>query len=395
MEAVAKRTDVEWMTDPLRGLLSTLEDAGFEAFCVGGCVRDAVMGRKANDVDVATNAHPDEVKSLLSTAGMRLFPTGIDHGTWTVKTYGELFEVTTYRRDVATDGRRATVEYAATMAEDAERRDFTMNALYMDKDGNVFDPTGTGYQDALDGRLDFVGDGVQRCKEDYLRILRLFRFHATHGTAPFTLDSIDAVKETREGLNQVSRERVFEEVRKMLSTDDMAQLSYTLLQMRTYNVDTLVFGCEVSWMTPLRIRECEAVTGQKSDWLLRYVMVTRGASLDFPCAKILKRDVDMLNTAEDDPVPGSLEAVACKYGFFVAEQCAIRWKMPVDHEVLDTAANRNPPFTTDDFWKMGYESGPQLGKARAHAAERWLRSGLRFTREQCLANIKDQVPLKA
>ena len=147
------------------------------ALIVGGAVRNALLGEPVEDMDIATALRPERVLELAAAAGLKVVPTGIEHGTVTVVAAGEGFEVTTFRRDVETDGRRAVVEFSDRLEEDAARRDFTMNALYAGADGAVIDPVG-GLDDLAARRLRFVGDPDQRIAEDYLRILRFFRFHA-------------------------------------------------------------------------------------------------------------------------------------------------------------------------------------------------------------------------
>ena len=170
-----------WLTAPSTlAVLDALEAAG-GAGCVrvvGGAVRNALMGRPVEDVDLATTLWPDQVIAALKTAGLKAVPTGLAHGTVTAVSGGRGFEVTTLRRDVATDGRHAVVTFTDDWAEDAARRDFRLNALYVDREGRVFDPTGEGVADALAGRVVFVGDPARRITEDYLRILRFFRFSA-------------------------------------------------------------------------------------------------------------------------------------------------------------------------------------------------------------------------
>src|SRR5690606_28837267 len=157
-----------------------LREHGHRALVVGGAVRNAVLGIAPGDIDISTDARPERVQELAEAAGLRQIPTGIDHGTVTVMVDGEPFEVTTFRRDVATDGRRAVVEFSTDVADDARRRDFTMNALYLEADGSVVDPLG-GLEDALARRVRFIEDSKQRIREDYLRILRFFRFNAWYG----------------------------------------------------------------------------------------------------------------------------------------------------------------------------------------------------------------------
>ena len=163
---------------PLRRVLAALAPA--RALIVGGAVRNGLLGEAVEDIDIATDALPERVIALAGAAGLRTVPTGIAHGTVTVIADGEGFEVTTFRRDVATDGRRAVVAFSDRIEDDAARRDFTMNALYADTEGRVIDPVG-GLPDLAARRLRFVGDPDRRIAEDYLRILRFFRFHAHHG----------------------------------------------------------------------------------------------------------------------------------------------------------------------------------------------------------------------
>ena len=171
-----------WMTTaaPVLDALEAKGGAGCARF-VGGCVRNAILGGAVDDLDIATTLTPDEVIAALTAAGIQAVPTGIDHGTITAVKDGHPFEVTTLRRDVATDGRRAVVAFTTDWAEDAQRRDFTLNAIYADRAGALTDPTGQGVADAKAGRIVFVGDAATRIAEDHLRILRFFRFLAWYG----------------------------------------------------------------------------------------------------------------------------------------------------------------------------------------------------------------------
>ncbi len=167
-----------WLDHPgTQALCAALEAAGHRALFVGGCVRNAILGEPVGDVDLTTDATPEAVTRIAEAAGFRTVPTGLDHGTVTVIAGGLAHEVTTFRRDVETDGRRAVVAFSARIDEDAARRDLTMNALYADRMGTVIDPLG-GLADTLARRVRFVGDPETRIREDYLRILRFFRFHA-------------------------------------------------------------------------------------------------------------------------------------------------------------------------------------------------------------------------
>jgi poly(A) polymerase len=188
---------------------------------VGGAVRDVLLGLSVNDIDLATPLLPQEVQSRITRAGLKAIPTGIDHGTITAVIGGRPFEVTTLRRDVATDGRRATVAFSSDWAEDAARRDFTINALYADPiSGEIFDYTG-GLADLAAGRVRFIGDAAARIAEDHLRILRYFRFLARYGDAanPDT-NTIQLIAANAPSLRTLSRERIADELRKILALPD-------------------------------------------------------------------------------------------------------------------------------------------------------------------------------
>lgn len=218
------RLTAEWLTHPASQAVSkALTDGGFQAYFVGGCVRNALLGQPVSDLDISTDARPEQTLNLAKQAGLKAIPTGIDHGTITVVADGIPFEITTFRRDVDTDGRHAVVDFADTMSEDARRRDFTMNALYAAPNGEVFDPV-NGLPDLRAGHLRFIGNADQRIREDYLRILRFFRFSAWYGDPALGIDAdgLAACAENLDGLAKLSAERVGSEVRKLLSAADPA-----------------------------------------------------------------------------------------------------------------------------------------------------------------------------
>lgn len=202
-----------WMkSDAANAIFAAL---GGNARFVGGAVRDAQLGIDAKDIDIATPFHPDEVTSRLTKSGIRVVPTGIKHGTVTAIVSGGAFEITTLRRDVDCTGRHAEVEFTDDWQEDAARRDFTINAMYCNQAGEIFDYFG-GIEDLAAGRLRFVGDAGQRCQEDYLRILRFFRFFAYYGRKPVDEPALLACKEYAKGIEGLSGERIQAEMFKLL-----------------------------------------------------------------------------------------------------------------------------------------------------------------------------------
>jgi len=177
------RIDEAWLTEPAtQQVCRALTEGGAQALFVGGCVRNALLGAPVSDIDITTDAHPERVMALAAAAGIKAVPTGIAHGTVTLVANSIPHEVTTFRRDVETDGRRAVVAFSDSIHEDAARRDFTMNALYARPDGTVLDPL-DGLPDLQARRVRFIGDATDRIREDYLRSLRYFRFHAWYGDA--------------------------------------------------------------------------------------------------------------------------------------------------------------------------------------------------------------------
>ena len=215
--------DQPWLTSPAtRAVITALEAAGGPGCVrfVGGCVRNALMGQAVNDIDLATRLLPEDAMAGLKAAGLKVVPTGLAHGTVTAVSGRRPYEITTLRRDVETDGRKAVVAFTDDWAEDAARRDFRLNALYADGEGVIFDPTGQGIEDARAGRIVFVGDPETRIREDYLRILRFFRFFAWYGRGAPAADGLAACAALAEGMDRLSAERVSKELLKLLAAPD-------------------------------------------------------------------------------------------------------------------------------------------------------------------------------
>ncbi len=213
-----------WLTAPAtQAVFAALAQAGHAARAVGGVVRNALLGLPVTDIDVATPAQPTAVMAAARAVGLKFVPTGIDHGTVTIVSGGQGFEVTTLRRDVETDGRRAVVAFTTDWAEDAQRRDFTMNALYCGADGVVHDPLG-GLADLMARRVRFIGDADQRIREDYLRILRFFRMHAVYGRGKIDGAGLLACERNAAGLARLSAERVQAEILRLMGADGVCDV---------------------------------------------------------------------------------------------------------------------------------------------------------------------------
>jgi len=212
----AKLTPQPWMTArETMAVFDALNAIGADARFVGGCVRDALIGRAVGDIDIATDAVPERVVEALQAAGIKAVPTGIDHGTITAVADRKPFEITTLRRDVETFGRHATVAFTDDWTEDAARRDFTVNALSLETDGTLHDPFG-GEADLRAGRIRFVGNAIDRIEEDVLRLLRFFRFHAHYGQDGLDPEGMAACRKMAPRLSGLSAERIWAELRKLL-----------------------------------------------------------------------------------------------------------------------------------------------------------------------------------
>jgi poly(A) polymerase len=234
----------EWLEDAvLQRLLSVLNADGEAARIAGGAVRNALLGEAVADIDIATTTEPQETVRRARAAGFRTVPTGIQHGTVTVIDDGRAYEVTTLRADVETDGRRATVAFGRDWKADAERRDFTINALYAEADGTVIDLVG-GLADLERRTLRFIGDAEARIREDYLRILRFFRFFAYYGAGRPDAEGLKACARLKDGLDKLSAERVWAELRKLLSAYDPSR---ALLWMRQAGVLTKALPESEKW----------------------------------------------------------------------------------------------------------------------------------------------------
>ncbi len=247
---VSNLSKAKWLNEPrLQAVLAVLNTGGGETLVAGGAVRNALLGVAISDVDLATTLEPRDVVQLARGAGFGVHPTGIEHGTVTVVNRAAAFEVTTLRRDVETDGRHATVIFTKSYAEDASRRDFTINAMYCDRHGKIFDYT-DGYADILRNKVKFVGKASLRISEDYLRILRFFRFHAAYGKGAPDREGLAACTRLRKGLQKISAERIRQELMKLLAAPRAIE---TLQVMAKCGVLRLILPYTEEWRVLKRL----------------------------------------------------------------------------------------------------------------------------------------------
>ena len=372
---------------------------------VGGCVRNAVLGEPVADYDIATWVEPREVAKLLKVADIAVHETGIAHGTLTAVVDGTVFEITTLRRDVSTDGRRATVEFTKDWAEDANRRDFTINALYADIDGQIYDPTGQGLANIKVRKVRFVGKAETRIEEDYLRILRFFRFNAWYAQDK-AMDGagLTACRDLKAGLKTLSSERVWSELKKLLT----APAPFRTVNVMSVNgiLETLLPEASNSEGLQL-ICELETKQGLEPDPYLR--LMAMAARDELAMARLCKRlkmsnkeKVRLMNWAGDQTAlrPG-LDEKETKIAVYTAgtqtamDRAVIRaagasdpveaaawWRL---HEFARDWTRPEFPVTGKDLIAIGIPHGEKLGKALAALKALWIRSGFNTKKPQLLA----------
>lgn len=377
-----------WAGDATLGrVLGILNDTGAapQTLIVGGAVRNAVIGRDVADYDLATILTPDQVTDRVRAAGIRAVPTGIDHGTVTVVADGRGFEVTTLRRDIETDGRRAVVSFITDWQEDAARRDFTLNTLLANYEGHVFDPLGTGLDDARAGRVRFVGDAARRIAEDYLRILRFFRFQAHYGSGVPDAVAVAACAAAAPHLRELSRERVTQEMIKWIMADTPEQ---TLKISIENNILSFIFN------TPLDVDALgRLVILQRQNGALnamsRLLALCAGNPAGVIESLVLSGEqrnfIENLVAAKLEPQHDakSLRRDAARYTIDVVRQRALMDGCD-DIVALHNWAVPEFPLRGHDLMAHGIKSGPEIGVRLNAARKKWIESDFVLTRDQLL-----------
>lgn len=395
------------MTDSrTRAVMRALKSEGGDARFVGGAVRNALMHEPVGDIDIATPLVPDEVMRLLASAGLGAAPTGLAHGTVTAIANGKPFEVTTLRRDVETFGRRAVVAFTTDWAEDAARRDFTMNALYADEAGTVYDTVG-GVADLEARRVRFVGEPRTRIREDYLRILRLFRFHAWYGRGEIDRDAFDAAVAEKAGLKLLSGERVQNEFLRLLAAVDPIP-ALAAMERASILAEILPDGLQLVRLTHLIAIE------DANDLELQPVLRLAALLPDSPdmaraIASALKfsnadrsRLVDTVTA--DERVDAALSPPQARQLLYrlgapcFRDQLLLRWSgsaaEPDDARwcALLLLAQRwaTPLFPLDgrDAMAAGIEEGPKIGEVLRDLEQSWIDSDFKLVRPELLERLK-------
>lgn len=385
---IPKRIEgVEWLDRAaVQAIFAALDGAQGRTRAVGGVVRDSLIGRARQhaDIDMATELLPVAVMQKARAAGIAAYPTGIDHGTVTLRLDDSVVEVTTLRRDVATDGRRAEVQFGTDWVADAGRRDFTLNALYCHADGTLFDPLG-GAGDLVNGRVRFIGEAAMRIAEDGLRVYRFFRFSASHGDQHYDADGLAACRAAVGTLALLSRERVGSEMTRMLALPKIA---------RTLAVMAEIGLVDLGDAQVARLLRYEALGGQGAAarlalWAEDELETRR---MDWRLASVFVDKARAIAAAADLLGEGKVGWAAYRFGEDAVEGLAVAaakndWSREL---VAETARElgRLPvaplPVSGKDLLAEGVMPGPELGFILQMLEQKWVESAFTLDRQTLL-----------
>ena len=371
------------LTTPLRALGKLYAKNGKDLRIVGGAVRDLVLGKEPKDIDLASDATPQESLAMLQQAGIKVIETGIQHGTITAVIGGEDFEITTLRIDTEHTGRHATVEFTKDWKQDAERRDLTFNAMSLDFNGTLYDYFG-GLEDLKSEKAKFVGDPGSRMEEDYLRILRYFRFQGRTASPNFDTDTLEAIKQNAYGLEQISGERIWMEMRKILEGDHTVAL---LKKMVETGVDQAI-GLPMGNFTELArakkyinsgpallsalLKDEADVNNLTAKWklsaaereLIRFIVVNRNVPFNSESALRMWTDPKIQDV-------------------FVRMLAYYLGKADIAKELK---GQKKPVFPVkgQDLIDVGMEPGPDMGKMLEKLEKQWKDDGYKMSKEELL-----------
>lgn len=387
-------------------LFKVLGGAGHVRF-VGGCVRNMVLGLPVGDIDLATTHSPDHVIKILSASKIKYVPTGLDHGTITAVIGGVGYEITTLRRDVSTDGRRAVVKFTDNWAEDAARRDFTMNALYADLDGNIYDPLGQGLHDLKRHKVKFVGDAETRIQEDYLRILRFFRFQSLYGKGVLDKKALSACAKFAPKIKTLSRERITQEFTKILIADDSQKIlkvmsDYKILPDilgKSFNPDRI--GLFIKFQKTLgevdkdvlfclRLIITLGFQFKKITKISNILIINKKqASIlsDILKIKINTKRIDNLKMMELYYFYSSHSVLAALILQSVKDELS-RADFKKLYDLLNVTKRPVLPISGKDLRLLGIPEGEKLGKTLKSLEQKWIQSGFKLER-RALINFID------
>ena len=386
--------DKAWKSDSaLKALVQSLESAGGVAYLVGGCVRNTILGKPFTDIDIATDLLPEQVVSISKKEGYKVIQTGISYGTVSIVNAGRKFEVTTFRSDIKTYGRKASVKFTSEMKLDAMRRDFTMNSIYMTVSGEIIDPLGS-LDDLLEKKIKFIGNPSERIEEDNLRILRFFRFLAefNKGRSDIDQDTMEALYKYKKEVKWLSRERIWMELKRILSVPEPQHIFSIMIEE----------GILDDVLPPIEVKEfSKVITAEKKysvspSHLVRLFSLNKSigkkwahyVSLTSNEAKILEFIKESLAHYKD------LKTVAYKFGRVVAEGWLLNYHDGSSEmipskisEIIDNGCNAFFPVSGVDLLEE-MEEGPELGRQMERLEKLWIKSGFKMSKEELLSKSK-------
>lgn len=394
--------DAAWLNTPaIRSLFAALLKEGDEVRAVGGAPRNHLLGTTVSDVDLATQLPPQEVIARADAAGIKHIPTGINHGTVTLVIDGHSFEVTSLREDIETDGRHAVVRFGTDWLEDARRRDFTINALYVSADGTLHDPLGTGLDNIRARRLCFIGDAETRIREDHLRSLRFYRFAALYANPPYDQEAIAATIRQRAGLRELSAERIHNELFKLLSAPDPRAALQALYQA---GLLTTILATAPNITLADNLIAAEIAFKRQPDPLLRLAALAiwqegDAARLGQRLRLSKKQQAILAKLARYPAFPDfEDEAAITAFRYRAGQELFPRLAMLAfartnqaeaeRWEKMISDASETPlpafPLTGADLVAAGHKPGPELGQLLENLENCWLNSGMTLSREELL-----------
>lgn len=389
-------------------IFSLLNEKEDTARFVGGCVRDSIIGLKTNDIDIATKLNPEDVVKILGSESIKVVPTGIDHGTVSVFSKDFNFEITTLRSDISTDGRHAEVIFSDSWEEDSLRRDFTINSIYLKQNGELYDPH-NGIQNLKDKKIIFIGNPDERINEDYLRILRFFRFNAFYGNNNLKLssDSIKACTKNKNKIKKLSSERVQNEFFKILNSSD----PYFIVSiMRKIEILDLLFEHKVETKIFKKLLLIEKENSFSKNHILRF------ASLALKNKKINSNNLQMFNfskkerkelcllTNQEFEIHNKLNKSDIKKILYSIDRKTLKdmaklswalsnnrvtnknWKNVLSQ--IDKVAIPIFPLKATDILDYGLEEGPIIGEILKTVEQDWIDSNFEHNKEDLLFKLK-------
>ncbi len=401
----------KWLNQPeTQTLIAAFKQTDVPLRFVGGCVRDSLLGKEVHDIDAATTLPPEQVVELLEQANIKAIPTGIAHGTITAVIDKKPFEITTLRKDVATDGRHAEVEYTGDWQQDAQRRDFTMNALYLSPEGEVFDYH-DGEKDARAGRVIFIGDATKRIEEDYLRILRFFRFFAHYGKSTPDKKAMEACTQAAAQIETLSAERIGHEMLKLLSAK---RSHHALSFMADQNILPHVVGFNITSRAVIRrLEEMNAAFSHALPATAKLAALLLVADQKIATEEVATRL--RLSNADTQRVKNLLalqESISTSLSFpqqkrlirkesasLFCEAVLLAWAQTDElidtshpyHGMLTLAQEWKPPVfpvSGDDLKALGLKEGKAIGRALAELEEAWEQDDYKMSRGELLKRIE-------